>query len=149
MERSERPATSFTCRPQSISASLSGSIVEKSCSVMWEIHSEIKFTCCSIEGSILVNTDGLPGPVIINILGKPLDVSPRYVCGPSCHFSESKLPPLPTIFIFASAPVIASKPVAKTMASNSYSLAPCRIPFGVIRSIGLLETSTNCTLLRL
>ena len=37
---------------------------------------------------------------------------------------------------FANEPVIASKPVANTMASNSYSLPPVIRPFGVISSIG-------------
>src|SRR3984957_12336603 len=48
-------------------------------------------------------------------------------------------------------PVIASKPVAKTMMSNSYSLPPARIPFSVISSIGpsvLASTSNTLGLLK-
>jgi len=47
------------------------------------------------------------------------------------------------------APVIASKPVAKTMSSTAYSPPPARTPFGVIASIGLVRTSTSVTLSRL
>jgi hypothetical protein len=46
-------------------------------------------------------------------------------------------------------PVIASKPVAKTMMSSGYSAAAVRRPAGVIRSIGAARTSTSDTLSRL
>ena len=49
----------------------------------------------------------------------------------------------------SSAPVIASKPVAKTIASSSYSPAEVRIPAGVTASIGVAVTSTSVTLARL
>lgn len=42
--------------------------------------------------------------------------------------------------------VSASKPVAKTMMSNSYSAAVVRMPVGVMRSIGVALISTSVTL---
>ena len=44
---------------------------------------------------------------------------------------------------------MASKPVANTMASTSYSPPPARTPRAVIRSIGSSLTSTKVTLARL
>ena len=38
---------------------------------------------------MLVSTEGLPGPVMVNRFGKPAMASPRYVRGPSRHFSRS------------------------------------------------------------
>src|SRR4051812_20785923 len=54
------------------------------------------------------------------------------------------------MFIRSSGPVIASKPVAKTMMSSLCS-APSRvrIPSGVMHSIGVARTSTKVTLSRL
>ena len=40
-------------------------------------QSAIHSTCCSIEGSMLLSTEGLPGPVIVNRLGKPAIATPR------------------------------------------------------------------------
>ena len=40
-------------------------------------QSAIQFTCCSIEQSMLVSTDGLPGPEIRNKLGKPTVPRPK------------------------------------------------------------------------
>ena len=40
---------------------------------------------------------------------------------------------------------MASKPVAKTMASSSCSPAVVRMPAGVIASIGVSRRSTRCT----
>ena len=51
--------------------------------------------------------------------------------------------------MLSKAPVMASKPVAKTMLSNSYSVARVRTPRGVIASIGSLRRSTRVTLSRL
>ena len=65
-------------------------------------------TCCSIEVAMLLGTDGLPGPVIMNRLGKPLVCTPRYVTGPADHFSASDTPSRPRISISSSAPVMAS-----------------------------------------
>ena len=48
-----------------------------------------------------------------------------------------------------SAPVIASKPVARTSASNSYVSPPATSPSGTIRSIGESLTSTRVTFGRL
>jgi len=57
---------------------------------------------------MLLNTDGLPGPVIMNTFGKPATASPRYVCGPSRHLSRKAMPPRPRRLIRDKAPVIAS-----------------------------------------
>ena len=35
------------------------------------MQSAIQSTCCSIETTMLLSTDGLPGPVIMNRFGKP------------------------------------------------------------------------------
>ena len=36
-----------------------------------EMQSPIHLTCCSMDTIMFVNTDGLPGPLIVNKLGKP------------------------------------------------------------------------------
>ena len=46
-------------------------------------------------------------------------------------------------------PVIASKPVAYTIASTSYSCPFIRTPRGVISSIGVARASSSVTLSRL
>ena len=46
-------------------------------------------------------------------------------------------------------PVIASKPVAYTMMSTSWSRSVVRIPVGVMRSIGVSPMSTRWTSSRL
>ena len=46
-------------------------------------------------------------------------------------------------------PVIASKPIAKTITSSSYSASAVRIPRGVIPSIGERRMSTRWTFPRL
>jgi hypothetical protein len=51
--------------------------------------------------------------------------------------------------MLSSAPVIASKPVAKTRSSTAYSTPPVRTPRGVMVSMGALRTSTRVTLSRL
>ena len=51
--------------------------------------------------------------------------------------------------IFNSAPVIASKPVARTMASTAYSRSRTWKPAGVIASIGSRLTSMKVTFERL
>ncbi len=79
------------------------------------IHS----TCCSIDTTMLLSTDGLSGPVMVNRLGKPAIATPRYVRGPAAHREESDTPFPSRMSMAVSAPVIASKPVANTMASNS------------------------------
>src|SRR5690349_12387651 len=88
VERRLVPATSFTCAIQAFSASSAGSICLMPCLFRCVTHSVIHSTCCSIEGSILVRTDGLPGPVIMNRFGKPADIRPRYARGPADHFSR-------------------------------------------------------------
>jgi len=39
--------------------------------------SAIQSTCCSMVGSMLVSTDGLPGPVMVKRLGKPATPKPK------------------------------------------------------------------------
>ena len=46
-------------------------------------------------------------------------------------------------------PVMASKPVAKTMISSGYSDSAVHTPAGLMRSIGVLFTSTSVTFARL
>ena len=48
--------------------------------------------------------------------------------GPSAHFSRSDRPSTPRMSMASSAPVMASKPVAKTMLSSSYSASAVRRP---------------------
>ena len=40
-------------------------------------QSAIHSTCCSMALIMFVSTDGLPGPVIVNMFGKPGIISPR------------------------------------------------------------------------
>ena len=41
------------------------------------MQSAIQFTCCSIDTIMLVSTDGLPGPEIVNRFGNPTTPRPR------------------------------------------------------------------------
>ena len=41
------------------------------------MQSAIQSTCCSMEQSMLVSTDGLPGPEIRNMFGNPTVPRPR------------------------------------------------------------------------
>src|SRR4029450_7423154 len=86
-ERSVAPAASPTWPTHASSASwlapVGGGPRERTYSMQSAIHS----TCCSIDGSMLVSTDGLPGPVMVKRVGKPAMATPRYVFGPSVHFS--------------------------------------------------------------
>ena len=41
------------------------------------MQSVIHSTCCSIDTSMLVSTEGLPGPVTMNRFGKPAVARPR------------------------------------------------------------------------
>ena len=116
---------------------------------MYPMQAEIQLTCCSIDGTMLDSTDGLPGPVMMNRFGKPAVATPRYVRGPSAHFRASVRPALPRMSMFMRAPVMASKPVANTMQSSSYSASLVLRPPRVISSIGDLPTSTRVTFGRL
>ncbi len=69
---------------------------------------------------MLASTDGLPGPLKVNRLGSCGIIMPRNVTGPSAHTSASRTPPAPTGSMRVSAPVMASKPVAKTKVSQGY-----------------------------
>ena len=70
-------ATSLTCATQPSSASGVASIVSSACSRRWPMQSAIQSTCCSIDSTMLLSTDGLPGPVTRNRLGKPAVARPR------------------------------------------------------------------------
>ena len=68
---------SVECRHQAASASSLASML-----VCWRCfsatrQSAIHSTCCSMELIMLVSTDGLPGPVIVNRFGKPATIRPR------------------------------------------------------------------------
>ena len=91
------------------------------------------------------STDGLPGPVIMKRFGKPTVIRPRYVSGPAAHFSFSVTPSRPVMSTDTIAPVIASKPVANTIASNSNDSVVVSIPVSVTVSIGVLRRSTSRT----
>ena len=94
---------------------------------------------------MLVNTEGLPGPVTVKRLGKFGTPRPKKVRGPAAH-SDPKVAPLrPEMFIFNRLPVIASNPVAKTSASNLNSVPLAETPFLVIRSMPVVEISTRVT----
>lgn len=93
------------------------------------------------------STEGLPGPVTTNRLGKPATVRPRQVLGPCAQTSFSDSPPRPVIGCTARmAPVSASKPVAKTMASRSKLLCAVLTPVAVISRIGSSRRFTSVTL---
>ena len=98
---------------------------------------------------MLVSTEGLPGPVMMNRLGKPTTCRPRYDFGPSAQASLSRTLPRPRISMRVRAPVMASKPVAKIRSSNSYDASAVRRPVGVTAWIGAALTSTRVTLSRL
>ena len=77
LERSVPPATSPTWPTHASSASRLASIRVAPRERMQSMQSAIHSTCCSIDGSMLVSTDGLPGPVMVKRLGKPAMVRPR------------------------------------------------------------------------
>src|SRR5262245_39317912 len=60
-----------SCAPAS--ASMLRLFVERRCWMQAVIHS----TWCSIEVTMLVRTEGLPGPVTVNRFGKPATPNPR------------------------------------------------------------------------
>ena len=53
------------------------SIVARPCVRRCTMQSVIQSTCCSIDTIMLLSTDGLPGPVMVNRFGNPATVSPR------------------------------------------------------------------------
>src|SRR5438132_10224252 len=97
-------ATSLTCATHSSSAAEVGSMHPRPRSRAYRMQSAIHSTCCSMLGSMLVSTEGLPGPVMVNRLGKSAIATPRYVRGPSVHFSSRLLPALPRMSMLRSAP---------------------------------------------
>ena len=70
-------ATSLTCSTQASSASAVGLDASRPRSRRCAMQSAIQSTCCSIDTTMLLSTDGLPGPVIVNRFGKPAIARPR------------------------------------------------------------------------
>ena len=70
-------ATSFTWATHAVSASTSASTVLMSRSRVYWRKSAIQSMCCSIDTGMLLRTEGLPGPVIMNKLGNPAACNPR------------------------------------------------------------------------
>ena len=70
-------ATSLTCSTHASCAGGVGSIDEMPLTRRWTRQSLIQSTCCSIDTIMLLNTDGLPGPVTVKKLGKPTTLRPR------------------------------------------------------------------------
>ena len=68
---------------------------------------------------------------------------------PASHASVIFAPPEPITFIAFKGPVIASKPVAKTIMSNSNEPCSVWIPVGVMRSMPPRRRSTSSTFSRL
>src|SRR5579863_1264292 len=85
-------AIAFTRATHSSSARGFASMRDHPCARKCSKHAAIQFACCSMHGSMLLNTDGLPGPVMMNRLGNSAVASPRYVRGPSLHLSFSLRP---------------------------------------------------------
>ena len=73
----EMSAPSLTWRPHPSSACWVASIVSNPPSRRSRNVSAMKSTCCSIDTDMFDSTDGLPGPVIMNRLGKPTLNRPR------------------------------------------------------------------------
>jgi hypothetical protein len=71
---------------------------------------------------------------------------PRYERGPAFHRSLRVIPFRPRMSIAASAPVIASNPVARTMESSSYTFSVVRMPVSVNSMIGVARRSTRWAL---
>ena len=69
----------------------------------------------------MLSTEGLPGPVMA--VREAGDGEPEVVRGPSDHYSFRLSPPGRRMSILRRAPVMASKPVAKTMLSTYSALA--------------------------
>ena len=101
VDRSDTFETSVTCSTQLSSCSLVGSMVVTFVSLMCAIQSTIQSTCCSMAWIILARTEGLPGPVIINKLGKPAEAKPRYARGPASHFFKRLKPLRPVMDILS------------------------------------------------
>ena len=69
-------AAAFTAAPHSVIAASDVSTVATSRASMCARQLVIHSTCCSIATGMLVSTDGLPGPVMVNRLGKPATCRP-------------------------------------------------------------------------
>jgi len=133
---------SFTCCTQPASATGVGSIESRRSSRMWTRHALTHSTCCSIETVMLDSTEGLPGPVN----GEEVRKARR-------HHAEVGLRAVGPLVARARPPrldldrderaVIASNPVAKTIASNSSDRDAVSMPVSVDRADGILRRSTK------
>src|SRR4029079_19737988 len=88
---------SAMCRAQPACAASVASMVVKPASRIAASRSTTQSTCCSIETAIFDNTEGLPGPVIMNKLGKRATVSLRELCGPLAQTPDKDFPARPVI----------------------------------------------------
>src|SRR5262245_63311942 len=89
------PASWLTWSTHASSASTVASIASSPCAPRYDRQSAIQSTCCSMAMTMLLRTDGLPGPVRMKRLGKPAVAIPRYVRGPADHLSRSGRSPRP------------------------------------------------------
>ena len=99
---------------------------------------------------MLASTDGLPGPVTVNRFGKPDRLEPEVrarAVGP--HVAQRERRRGHGCRCGASAPVMASKPVANTMTSRSKWPCAVWMPVWVIASMAPWRRSTRVTLSRL
>ncbi len=62
-------AASLTCSVQAAAASGFASMWWRPRSRMCAMQSAIHCACCSMATGMLVSTEGLPGPVMVNMLG--------------------------------------------------------------------------------
>ena len=69
--------SSLTWATHAFSESMSASEVSMPCSRMYSRKPEIHSTCWSMHTGMLMKTEGLPGPVIMNILGNPAVCTPK------------------------------------------------------------------------
>ena len=101
-------------------------------------------TCCSIETIMLLSTDGLPGPVIRKRLGKPAVWMPRYVRGPSAHFSAQRQAAAAADVDVEHGAGHGIEAGGEHDAHRARSrLSETRTPHGVISSIGVRLRSTS------
>ena len=90
---------------------------------MYLMQSLIHSVCCCRQVVMLHRAaEGASGTAVVNRLGYPCTWSPMVVRMSFPHSSLSDRPPRPRISMRVSAPVPASKPVARMMMSSSWSV---------------------------
>ncbi len=125
-------ATSLTCRTQSSCAAPSGlDPAHRRAHASYVRQSATQSMCCSIADDHLRLHRGAARPGDGEHVGKAGHHQPEIGHRPALPISPPAPGRLPTrMSISRSAPVIASKPVAKTIASSSYSPSSVRTPAG-------------------